>query len=482
MPAGSNRYQPKDARTIETFDDDLLDESSSFMLGASSISSSSERKPVSSTQALVEFLNTTSPEEFHRKEWTSSPGAGASGGGGGTNAFFKRRKNKQQQPNFSSASSTLPSSSSSGGNAGNAKSVASSNSTLFSSTTSSGDTQKSTALQRKNYTEITAKYPHLPADTHTVRNNNDDHIATAPPYQQPVTASKSTADAPKPAPLRNVSLRSGAGAVGDGESVAYSFAEPAAKSPILPTRSRHRESSLYSGSLRQSNSIKFMSGGRSRNYWDLHSNGGGSDKFASYKTRDSDKIPILLSLFDRDGYVKASKSTREPDPDVDTALDTALLERMKKYTDQHQDSSHHHHHHYQQQQSEENIELENGDELRCIRHAQTQTNDGTTPNHKHDQHTYHTSSSISQQEDPAAYIEHLKKQIARERVKKDRLRMAYDNSCDQFEVLSGLAYKKLRVLWEEKTRWESAWFELSSQVEGAAASVDGNNNKVIMCE
>ena len=41
-----------------------------------------------------------------------------------------------------------------------------------------------------------------------------------------------------------------------------------------------------------------------------------------------------------------------------------------------------------------------------------------------------------------------------------RAEAALENALDHFEVISGLAYKKLREIWEEKVRWENACMEL----------------------
>jgi hypothetical protein len=38
-----------------------------------------------------------------------------------------------------------------------------------------------------------------------------------------------------------------------------------------------------------------------------------------------------------------------------------------------------------------------------------------------------------------------------------------NDSNDKSELLSALAYKKLRELWEEKSRWEAACFELQER-------------------
>lgn len=78
-------------------------------------------------------------------------------------------------------------------------------------------------------------------------------------------------------------------------------------------------------------------------------------------------------------------------------------------------------------------------------------------------------------------IEHELKQ---EQLKNSRLQAALEETRDQFEVLSGLAYKKLREVWEEKTRWENAcieakercWHDHHKQIMGrhANTSEDGD--------
>lgn len=45
-----------------------------------------------------------------------------------------------------------------------------------------------------------------------------------------------------------------------------------------------------------------------------------------------------------------------------------------------------------------------------------------------------------------------------------RAEVALEDALDHFEVISGLAYKKLRELWEEKMRWENACMELRDRL------------------
>ncbi|GAA5806324.1 hypothetical protein HPULCUR_011856 [Helicostylum pulchrum] len=53
----------------------------------------------------------------------------------------------------------------------------------------------------------------------------------------------------------------------------------------------------------------------------------------------------------------------------------------------------------------------------------------------------------------------VEKELRLEKVLNSRLQASLNDTRDQFEVLSGLAYKKLREVWEEKTRWENACIE-----------------------
>ncbi|KAI7864858.1 hypothetical protein BDF14DRAFT_1140635 [Spinellus fusiger] len=55
---------------------------------------------------------------------------------------------------------------------------------------------------------------------------------------------------------------------------------------------------------------------------------------------------------------------------------------------------------------------------------------------------------------PPTHQSSLEKQLSEEIQKRKKAEAALENSLDHFEALSGLAYKKIRELWEEKTRWE----------------------------
>ncbi|CAO3664499.1 unnamed protein product [Rhizopus stolonifer] len=72
----------------------------------------------------------------------------------------------------------------------------------------------------------------------------------------------------------------------------------------------------------------------------------------------------------------------------------------------------------------------------------------------------------------------MENELKQERLLRQRLQATLEEATDQFEVLSGLAYKKLREVWEEKVRWENAcmqvkercWQDHQQQILGGSAS------------
>lgn len=52
----------------------------------------------------------------------------------------------------------------------------------------------------------------------------------------------------------------------------------------------------------------------------------------------------------------------------------------------------------------------------------------------------------------------------KEESRSKRAELALEEALDNFEVISGLAYAKLRELWEEKMRWENACMELRDRL------------------
>jgi hypothetical protein len=83
-----------------------------------------------------------------------------------------------------------------------------------------------------------------------------------------------------------------------------------------------------------------------------------------------------------------------------------------------------------------------------------------------------TETATTKEQSDSVILEDLQRQLAQERQERQRLEAALETTCDHFEVLSGLAYKKLRELWEEKLRWENACIELNDRL----ATVGQNSN------
>jgi chromosome segregation ATPase len=70
-------------------------------------------------------------------------------------------------------------------------------------------------------------------------------------------------------------------------------------------------------------------------------------------------------------------------------------------------------------------------------------------------------------------IDLLQQQLAEEQRSKRRLVAAMRDSRDKSELLSALAYTKLRELWEEKCKWEGDCLELRDrlvELEGSEGS------------
>ncbi|KAI9472930.1 hypothetical protein BDB00DRAFT_793505 [Zychaea mexicana] len=99
------------------------------------------------------------------------------------------------------------------------------------------------------------------------------------------------------------------------------------------------------------------------------------------------------------------------------------------------------------------------------RHCQTQTTQTCITQDNTIRQQHHRSSSNGSSIAPGTTVEHLERQIAEEKRRQKRLEAAMVESSDQFQVLSGLAYMKLRELWEERVRWEEAYFALSERLD-----------------
>jgi hypothetical protein len=202
MTTYKSGFEPKDARTINIYDDD--DDFDDFDDWSLETTPPRPRRRKTGTQALVEFLNTTSPEEFrkmpppkttHSTPITPSTTAATTKQRTST-PFFLRRRNKNKT---TSSSSILTSNASATG----------------SSLTSLHHQGAPNTIHRKNYIEIIAHNP-----------------TRIPHYYESIT-SATTATIQTLATGSKISLNE----------------------PVLPNR---RESSLYSASIR-SMSIKSSS-------------------------------------------------------------------------------------------------------------------------------------------------------------------------------------------------------------------------------
>ncbi|KAI8349647.1 hypothetical protein EDC96DRAFT_448450 [Choanephora cucurbitarum] len=86
-----------------------------------------------------------------------------------------------------------------------------------------------------------------------------------------------------------------------------------------------------------------------------------------------------------------------------------------------------------------------------VRHMQVQT-----------ERWSESSSQVSVEHEADNHVSHSREKDPEIRAR--RAEAALENAYDHLEVMSGLAYKKLRELWEEKTRWETACMELRDRL------------------
>lgn len=108
----------------------------------------------------------------------------------------------------------------------------------------------------------------------------------------------------------------------------------------------------------------------------------------------------------------------------------------------------------EQQASEDHSKKKRG------RHIQVQTMPMEDPDHPKELAVAHDHQKEEpDQEDLKQRLAKAEKDLKQEKLLNARLQASLEDTRDQFEVLSGLAYKKLREVWEEKTRWENACHE-----------------------
>ncbi|ORX48247.1 hypothetical protein DM01DRAFT_1338712 [Hesseltinella vesiculosa] len=468
-------FEPKDARIMSYYEDDEINDE------LTELNSQPRRKKTTGTQALADFLSNTSPEEFQRST-QAEPSS--------TN-FFKIRKGKRLNPPANSSSSSVslrPSLM-----ARNTKPQPAPPPAPPSSPSAISYATGSTAytIPRKNYIEIIPKFPPTP-------------VTNAPPPPYPA-----------------ISPRGPVATAGSDHSLLPT-------SPMLPSHHR-RDSSLYSGSLRHSASIKSQRSSRTNRPSVLH------DTFQPGPTT-SQKQPepepaalqqALLSKLDNMDIIVAALSQRlercqlanRPIPS-DVVAKVLGEEHVRALSIS-----------FQQEQLDLDEDAENAKRQKRgnVRHVQVQTmpiqdpsafllsqhkdkkniglgliTDLPSPTNDHDDDPlallpdlpspHHDqspplpssssiadSSLISPASSSGSTIEALERQLAEERKQRLRLQASLDNTRDHFEVLSGLAYKKLRELWEERLRWENACMELSQQVlalqqekEDADASIEAS--------
>ncbi|KAL0082248.1 hypothetical protein J3Q64DRAFT_1695464 [Phycomyces blakesleeanus] len=221
--------------------------------------------------------------------------------------------------------------------------------------------------------------------------------------------------------------------------------------PILPSKSQ-RESSLYSESLRHSTSIRSQ----------MSSN------------------PRTRSLMRQDTYSSVNSNTRSPRDakekrrveavvsslaaDGRETIEAGLIQRLERYRVSKADKP--------SDVVSTDLAAEHIRALHVsapkpagmvkVRHVQVQTMSWSeTP-------SLPTSTIVIapkkiKSETPRT-VESLERQLEEERQQRKRAEAALEETMDNFEVLSGLAYKKLRELWEEKMRWENACVELRDRL------------------
>ncbi|KAI7852630.1 hypothetical protein BDC45DRAFT_183954 [Circinella umbellata] len=90
------------------------------------------------------------------------------------------------------------------------------------------------------------------------------------------------------------------------------------------------------------------------------------------------------------------------------------------------------------------------------------SNTEVSSNNNNNMNSINSNNNNNNNEDPM--IIQLQQQLAEEQKQRKRLEAALEETCDHFEVLSGMAYQKLRELWEERTRWENACIELRDRL------------------
>ncbi|KAI9476559.1 MAG: hypothetical protein EXX96DRAFT_577559 [Benjaminiella poitrasii] len=398
MPINKSNFQPKDARavTLTYSDDEDDDDMSEFFQNEKPTHG---RRMMTGTQALVEFLKTTSPEEFQRNAPERS-----------VNTIFSRiRKPKRTTAPPPPPPSIIPTSSIS------SRSVPSSSASLPGTLTSA--------------TTLTA--------TNSFHGNKDfvrrkNYIEIVPQQQKLISRSAGNSRSPSfdTTSIQSFVLRNSSTNINNNNSKS--------NEPILPNKKR--ESSLYSGSLRYSASVRSQ---------------------LSTATNNNNRRPLIREVNSQNSDLKVTEEYLTLADGMDD-IESALLQRLERIrllneeipSDQ-----------VAAGLATEHVRalgithiLDNQHLQECsktkTRHMQVQTEE-TIKSY------INTLSDEVEKHKPQPQIT-LNEEDPELRAK--RAEAALEDALDHFEVISGLAYKKLRELWEEKMRWENACMELRDRL------------------
>lgn len=421
-----NSFEPKDARVTNVYEDEDEDELDFLSLTSSSDVTPRPRRKKTGTQDLAEFLITTSPEEFQKNPPKRS-----------SNPFFRRR-NKSKA---SIVSRPPPSSS------------------------SSTPARSPNTVHRSNHIEIV---PNETSSTSLAR------IAS----RTPSLASS------RPSIVRRSVISN-------------------SEQPVLPSNrsSKQRESSLYSDSIRFSMSTR--SHASNNNFASLRGNPlKRHDTDGTMGSRATTSLPQRMSqrtigTADEDTEERSKKATEalvnqiQQHPHYD-AVEKALLQRLERFQlakmDKPSDAmttqlavehiraleASNQDRHPAFDNDDCNVQSEamtpNGNKPRKkIRHMQVQTmpmeeNKEEQQQQQKDPVTGLDKDHAQGNSNQAQLIEQLQQQLAEEQLQRKRLEATLSETRDHFETLSGLAYKKLRELWEDKMHWENACIDLREQL------------------
>ncbi|KAI8982461.1 hypothetical protein BDF20DRAFT_474276 [Mycotypha africana] len=455
--AGGNKsnFQPKDARAVSILysDEDEDDISDLFP-------HEKPKRMMTGTQALVEFLKTTSPEEFQRTSSTPAEHKSMN------NLFAKIRRGPKRNTNTQQRQSSampIPTTSSSVSTRSTASlPVHQNNLSTFSGSSAS--------------TITTSNHPHhwmhsstgseISSNGHTIHRKKYIEIV---PQHNPTAARNPRSPSYDTTSIQSFVLRNNNNnttnsIINSNNATNTNSTNQNGGEPILPNKKR--ESSLYSGSLRYSVSVRSQLSTATSSNNNIYTNGNNR----RHLIRDSNSNDNSNHI----GHHQQLESKATEDyliaaDGLDT-IEAALLQRLERIrlvngdipseqvaaglAAEHiralgitHDLEYQHHQH---------------SEKRKVRHMQVQTEDSfskmvdsknTNQNNSNNDEPITTAASETNQD------EHLNAEVRARRAE-----AALENALDNFEVISGLAYKKLRELWEEKMRWENACMELRDRL------------------